>query len=561
MSQPLQPRRSARQIEPRRLLADEQAWVRQQQQEAREIQRAIAEAAATVEPSDSSESDLADGEGSDSEDEQKAHPGNENIAPWTRQLHDVHPPACTALPVATLPEHRVRTELGFLQCYIDPALIDHFVTNTNLYAAARQAAAWVNTNTDEMWRYLAVRIRQGIVELPELHMYWQHGYRDKYVTQLMTRDRFMTLHRHFHIEPPVDRDVRQTVVEKTDTFYHQCQALFKQYYQPGRDFALDETMIRFQGRSKWITVIKGKPTPVGFKLYTVASDDYLLDFRIFRGKGGYANPQSVLHHVVVELVKPWEGANRWLFFDNLYTSPTLCNHLLRVGIRSCGTCRPNRKGLPADLKRVRKRLPKGETSTWQSGQLGCLVWNDAKPVIFLSTLRRVDQLTPIPATRGLPATTRPTVAVDYNFNKGHVDQVDQLRAYYVVQRRTRRTWPAVAWWLLDMCISNAYKLWCLETNTKHGLLDFREQLLQQIAAAYPSPHTHVQPHVPAAVHRGFVGHWPEKVDAMRNCRYCSKGRKRRSKTLYRCMVCGVHLHAAPCFGAYHDRLEIDNRTV
>ena len=431
--------------------------------------------------------------------------------PWTRQLHDVHPPVCSAIPVVTLPTHRVRTELGFLQCYIDPALVDHFVTNTNLYATARHAASWVDTTTDEMWRYMAVRIRQGVVVLPEQSQYWTDGYRDQYVSQLMTSRRFFQLHRYFHIEPPVAPGVRQTVVEKRKKFYHQCQLLFQQYYMPGRDFAVVETMIRFQGRSIWITVIKSKPVSVGFKMYTVASDGYLLGFRIFRGKGGYDSPQSVLHHVVVDLVQPWGGVNRRLFFDNLYTSPALCDHLLEMGIRSCGTCRPNRRGLPAKLKQVKNKLQKGELSAWQRGQLGCVVWHDAKPVVFLSTHRRVDHLTPIPATEYRPAHSRPSVAVDYNYNKGHVDQVDQLRAYYVVERRGRRTWPAVAWWLLDMCINNAYKLWCLETNTKHGLLHFREQLLQQIAATYPSQRTHVQPGVPAPPHRATVGHFPRAV--------------------------------------------------
>ena len=74
-------------------------------------------------------------------------------------------------------------------------------------------------------------------------------------------------------------------------------------------------MIRFQGRSLWITVIKGKPTPIGYKMYTVASDGYLLGFRIYRGKGGYDSPQSVLQQVVIDLVQPWGGVNRTLYLD------------------------------------------------------------------------------------------------------------------------------------------------------------------------------------------------------------------------------------------------------
>ena len=247
--------------------------------------------------------------------------------------------------------------------------------------------------------------------------------------------------------------------------------------------------------------------------------------------------------------------------DSLYTSPLLCDSLLGKGVRSCGTCRPNRAGLPAGIKAERSRLPKGETRVWQRGQLGCLLWNDSKPVLFLSTHLRVDRQTAIPAAHHRPAHCRPTAAVDYNHNKGHVDQVDQLRSYNVVQRRARRSWPALTWWLLDTCISNAYRLWCMDNNKKLGLLRFRERLLEQIAAAHPGQHAHVHPTAPAAVHRGFVGHWPALSPTKRDCVHCSQGRKRRRKTKFVCKVCGVHLHPDHCHGAYHDRQDIDNVTV
>jgi hypothetical protein len=561
MSLPLQERRSERNREPRRHFAEEQAYHQFRQAAEAEIQRQLREAAATVEPSDSDEEELPVDGDSSSEDESKSPSNDENIEQWSEQLRDLHVPVCNAIPIVQLPRPHPPTQLGFLQCFIDHALINTFVTNTNLYALVHETTPWVPVTTEEVWRYLAVRIRQGIVQLPELHHYWEASYRDSYISQLMSRDRFIQLHRYFHIVPPVPRSQKQTIVEKTAPFYHQCQRLFQQFFVPGGNFTVDETMIRFQGRSYWITVIKGKPEPIGYKLYTVASEGYLLGFRIYRGKGGYDSPQSVLQQVVLDLVKPWEGVHRTLYFDNLYTSPTLCDSLLEMKIRSCGTCRTNRAKMPPNVKATGKALAKGGMKAWQRGQLGCLVWHDSKPVTFLSTHLRVDGVTAIPSIHGRPSITRPTVAVDYNFNKSHVDQVDQLRSYYAVQRRGRRSWPALAWWLLDMCIGNAYKLWCLENNAKPGLLHFREQLLTQIAAAYPSPRTHVQPTAPSVVHQGFVGHWPEFHTTDGECSVCSEGRAKRRRTRYRCTVCRVHLHPAKCFGAYHDRHHIDNRRL
>ena len=112
-----------------------------------------------------------------------------------------------------------------------------------------------------------------------------------------------------------------------------------------------------------------------------------------------------------------------------------------------------------------------------------------------------------------------------------------------------------------MCIFKAYMVWCIDSSTKPGLLLFREQLLRQIAAAYPSQRTHMQPTASAVVVRGFVGHWPKRHRNPHDCAHCSESRKRRWKTVFQCMVCEVHLHPAPCFSAYHDRLEIDNREL
>ena len=238
-------------------------------------------------------------------------------------------------------------------------------------------------------------------------------------------------------------------------------------------------------------------------------------------------------------------------FDNLYTSPALCDSLLQKSIRSCGTCRMNRKGLPKGLRKSGKRLEKNEHKAWQRGQLGCVVWNDQTIVTFLSTHHRVDSLTPVPAQRGREATTRLTVSEDYNNNMGHVDTVDQLRSYYVVQRRGRRTWPAVAWWLLDMCINNAYKLWCLEARPKPELLHFREELLKQIAASYPGQRTHAQPTVPTVRPRANLGHWPKQTDTAHDCHHCSDRSVQRRRSTFQCEVCEVYLCVDPCFKQHH----------
>ena len=130
---------------------------------------------------------------------------------------------------------------------------------------------------------------------------------------------------------------------------------------------VDESMVRFKGRSEWKTMIKGKPTPVGYKVYTVASHGYLLNFHVYRGRGGHPPLTGRIHHTVMELLSPWQGSCRTVFFDNLYTSPHLFEHLHKVRLAACGTFRATRTGLPSDLRSATKALCEGQTKAWQKG--------------------------------------------------------------------------------------------------------------------------------------------------------------------------------------------------
>jgi hypothetical protein len=204
-----------------------------------------------------------------------------------------------------------------------------------------------------------------------------------------------------------------------------------------------------------------------------------------------------------------------------------------------------------------KSLSEGETKAWQSDQLGCLVWCDKQPVLLLSTHHRVDDMVSMQNNRGPnqpPIVIKPQVAIDYNVGKCGVDTVDQLRQYYAMQRKSRKDWPSLAWWLIDICIINSYTLWRLDVKAEITQLDFRRTLLKQIPAAYPPASTpvHLAPSTPLIVTAD--GHWPKHSDRKRDCRHCSQGRRGRVWSNFVCECCKVHLCIDPCFKLYHEAL-------
>ena len=272
-------------------------------------------------PHPSDEEALPDDESSSSEEEGEEKENTASNPQWTRRTHDIKLPPFTGFTGSCLPRHRVHTELGYVQCFITEELVATITANTIQYASLKGAPPGWTTTTAEMWRFIAVHIFMGIVDLPSINMYWEEGYKQEYVVRTFSRARFKELLRFFHIAEPTPPGVRHTVIDKIKPLHDLCLQTFPDYYQPPQEFTIDETMVRFKGRSDWKTVIKSKPTPTGYKVYTVGSHGYLLIFQVYRGKGGYATRQGIIHHTVIQLVQRWEGSNRTLFSDNLYTSP------------------------------------------------------------------------------------------------------------------------------------------------------------------------------------------------------------------------------------------------
>jgi hypothetical protein len=128
-------------------------------------------------------------------------------------------------------------------------------------------------------------------------------------------------------------------------------------------------MISFTGRSKDTTLVKDKPTPIGFKVWVTAQDGDFLRW-LWRVKGSpytavvvklppskpqgqkgkpkifvaLSNIQSVALHLCTMLPKQ----TYHVFTDNLFSSPNLFRALREAGYGVTGTARLNcdiREGL------------------------------------------------------------------------------------------------------------------------------------------------------------------------------------------------------------------------
>ena len=92
--------------------------------------------------------------------------------------------------------------------------------------------------------------------------------------------------------------------------------------------------------------MKNKPTKWGFKVWVVADiSGYTFSF-----------------NVEMELVAPFQFQCYELFIDNFYSSPSLFDALLKVGIRATGTLCTNCAGVPDSVVQFKQELMKTKTA-------------------------------------------------------------------------------------------------------------------------------------------------------------------------------------------------------
>ncbi len=124
-------------------------------------------------------------------------------------------------------------------------------------------------------------------------------------------------------------------------------------YTPGTELAVDEAMIKFQGRSSLKQYMPMKPIKRGIKVWVLADslNGYFSRLDVYTGKKEGGAKKGLGANVVMRLTEDFRGQWHRVYFDNFFTSKQLLCSLESVGVYGCGTCRRDRKGFPDVLKK------------------------------------------------------------------------------------------------------------------------------------------------------------------------------------------------------------------
>lgn len=253
--------------------------------------------------------------------------------------------------------------LKVFDLFFSPDLIEKIVKESNAYAKTAMGdekyEKWSKITVDELKAFLGFSVLMGINHLPSLNDYWSRDPHLRYapVADRITRDRFRDISRYLHF---VDNDTLVPRGEdghdrlgKVRPLVDHLSTKFAQAYQPHRDIAVDEAMIKFQGRSSLKQYMPLKPTKRGIKVWVAAdsTNGYFSRFEVYTGKKNNTTEHGLGARVVKTLTSDLKGKYHHVYFDNYFTSLKLLEDLEKDNIYACGTARKDRKGFPPQLKK------------------------------------------------------------------------------------------------------------------------------------------------------------------------------------------------------------------
>ncbi|XP_061085309.1 uncharacterized protein LOC133118973 [Conger conger] len=212
--------------------------------------------------------------------------------------------------------------------------------------------------------------------------------------------------------------------------------------------------------------------------------------RVYTGKPiGGAPERNQGMRVVLDMIQGLRGHN--ITCDNVFTSYTLGQELLKRKLTLIGTVRKNKPELPAELLSMKNRA--AQSSKFAFTDTTALVSYSpkrGKHDVLMSTLHKDAKI----STR---EDQKPEMILDYNATNGGLDNLDKVTGSYSCERMTAR-WPLViSYNIVDVSAYNAFVIWTeIFPDWKASKLFKRRLFLKELGRALVTPHIERRQHLP-----------------------------------------------------------------
>jgi len=430
-------------------------------------------------------------------------------------------------------------------------------TNERLTILKEQKRVKDNVPTDpsEIMIVLGILLVMSYNRVPNMQLYWSanKSMGNEAIKSAISRDRFLLLLSKLYFNDPAKSP------DCSKTYYlDEVVACLKKTFLQGRSDSLyqsiDESMVKFKGRSALKQYLPLKPIKRGIKIWERCDGltGYVYDLNIYAGKETEQLDGTLGERVVTKLCQSIQHPNVSLCFDRFFTSVNLMNNIQYAAV---GTCITNRKNLPTFSEKLCAR---GDMEMYSSNTgLLAVKWKDTKEVVVVSNCHKpeVGMVERKNKDGSKTNVTCPVSVLFYNKHMGGVDLADQLAGLYDIDRKSNKWWKKVFYRLLLTSVVNSWILFQDIHHKKGPLLQFIVPLAEQLIS-YGRQHATVKrrrlygrPSKSVMSLQNVGDHLPVEGSTRRRCHRCHKMKKEK-RTKVTCSQCNVAL-CLDCFTVFH----------
>lgn len=242
-----------------------------------------------------------------------------------------------------------QSPIEIFSLFFNHNVFEEITNQTNLNSLQNKKDAEKIT-IQEVKAYIEILILMGIIHLPSTRDYWSSDeVLTNYIKTIMSRNKYDEINSVFHLN-----DNNQ--IYKSDPLLSKIALLlgitngFSNFFNPGQEITIDESVIPFYGRSNFMVYNPLKPDKWGYKVFMLCDSfsGYCLDMEIYYGKPFSEKYKSMYgtkfsKAIVLHLLTNYKGKNHILFIDNYYTSLSLSISLCENKIFTTGTIKFEKK--------------------------------------------------------------------------------------------------------------------------------------------------------------------------------------------------------------------------
>ena len=240
----------------------------------------------------------------------------------------------------------------------------------------------------ELCRVLGILIFSGYHTVPSESDYWsnQRNLGIQLVSEALSCKHYLKIKASFHLVDNRTLTSADSKMAKVLPLYDSLNASLIQFGIFDKNLSIDESMVPYFGRHSCEMFIRGKPIRLGYNLWCLrGSNGYPYKLSIYTGKHPNRAENSaplgprVVKNMVNIIEEHSQPTKHTLFFDNFFTSYTLCADLIQLDIKFIGTVRENRSAGACKAMTSSKELSgsnRGSFDYQSDGEVFFCKWND-----------------------------------------------------------------------------------------------------------------------------------------------------------------------------------------